>query len=157
MDIFWIVLGGILIATGIVGCFIPILPGPPLAFIGLWIQQIKSQQPFSGKFLWIWAGITLIVTVMDYWVPVYSTKKFGGSKYGLWGCTIGFFLGLWLGPFGIILGPFIGAFIGEILANQNSAHAFQAAVGSFIGFLFSTLLKLVACLVMVWYWVDSWL
>ncbi|MEQ1588082.1 MAG: DUF456 domain-containing protein [Cyclobacteriaceae bacterium] len=156
MDIFWIVLGGIFIAAGIIGCFIPILPGPPLAFIGLWIQQIKSQQPFASKFLWIWAGITLIVTVMDYWVPVYSTKKFGGSKYGLWGCTIGLFLGLWMGPFGIIIGPFLGAFIGEILANQNSAHAVHAAVGSFIGFLFSTLLKLVACLVMVWYWIDSW-
>jgi len=156
MDIFWIVLGGILIGVGIIGCFVPILPGPPLAFIGLWIQQIKSQQPFSTKFLWLWAGITLLVTAMDYWVPVYSTKKFGGSKYGIWGCMIGLFLGLWMGPFGIIMGPFLGAFIGEILANQNSGNAFQAAIGSFIGFLFSTLLKLIACLVMVWYWVESW-
>lgn len=156
MDIFWIVLGGIFIGVGILGCFVPILPGPPLAFIGLWIQQIKSQEPFSTKFLWFWAGITLLVTAMDYWVPVYSTKKFGGSKYGIWGCTIGLFLGLWMGPFGIIMGPFLGAFIGEILANQNSGNAFQAAIGSFIGFLFSTLLKLIACLVMVWYWVESW-
>ncbi|HPW63964.1 MAG TPA: DUF456 domain-containing protein [Cyclobacteriaceae bacterium] len=156
MDIFWIVLGGIFIAVGIIGCFIPILPGPPLAFIGLWIQQIKSQEPFSTKFLWLWAGITLLVTAMDYWVPVYSTKKFGGSKYGIWGCTIGLFLGLWMGPFGIIIGPFLGAFIGEILANQNSGNAFQAAIGSFIGFLLSTLFKLIACLVMLWYWVESW-
>lgn len=156
MDIFWIVLGGIFIAVGILGCFVPILPGPPLAFILLWIQQIKSQEPFSTKFLWLWAGITLLVTAMDYWVPVYSTKKFGGSKYGIWGCTIGLFLGLWMGPFGIIMGPFLGAFIGELLANQNSGNAFQAAIGSFIGFLFSTLLKLIACLVMVWYWVESW-
>lgn len=156
MDIFWIVLGGIFISVGIIGCFVPILPGPPLAFIGLWIQQLKLQQPFSTKFLWLWAGITLLVTAMDYWVPVYSTQKFGGSKYGIWGCTIGLFLGLWMGPFGIIIGPFLGAFIGEILANQNSGNAFHAAIGSFIGFLFSTLLKLIACLVMVWYWVESW-
>lgn len=156
VDIFWIVVGGILIGVGIIGCFVPILPGPPLAFIGLWIQQIKLQQPFSTKFLWLWAGITLLVTAMDYWVPVYSTKKFGGSKYGIWGCTIGLFLGLWMGPFGIIMGPFLGAFIAEILANQNSENAFQAAIGSFIGFLFSTLLKLIACLVMLWYWVESW-
>lgn len=156
MDIFWIVLGGIFIGVGIIGCFVPILPGPPLAFIGLWIQQIKLQQPFSTKFLWLWAGITFIVTAMDYWVPVYSTKKFGGSKYGIWGCTIGLFLGFWMGPFGIIMGPFLGAFIGEILANQNSGNAFQSAIGSFIGFLFSTLLKLLVCLMMVWYWVESW-
>jgi uncharacterized protein YqgC (DUF456 family) len=156
MDIFWIVFGGILIAIGIMGCFLPILPGPPLAFVGLWIQQLKTQEPFSSKFLWIWAGIVMFVTVMDYWLPVYSTKKWGGSKYGIWGCTIGLLIGLWMGPFGLILGPFLGAFFGEVYANQNSRHAFKAAFGSFIGFLFSTLLKLIACLVIAWYWIQSW-
>lgn len=156
MDIFWIVLGGIFMVVGLAGCFLPVLPGPPLAFIGLWIQQLKSQQPFEARFLWLWAGITLLVTVLDYWMPVYSTKKFGGSKYGIWGCTIGLIIGLWMGPLGIILGPFLGAFVGEIIANQNSSNAFKAAVGSFVGFLFSTLLKLVACSIMIWYWIASW-
>jgi uncharacterized protein YqgC (DUF456 family) len=156
MDILWFVLGGVFIVAGIMGCFLPIVPGPPLAFLGLWIQQLKTHQPFSSNFLWIWAGIVILVSALDYWMPVYSTKKFGGSKYGIWGCTIGLLLGLWMGPFGIILGPFLGAFIGEIVANQNSAHAFRAAMGSFIGFLFSTLLKLIACLVIVWYWIQSW-
>jgi len=156
MDIFWIVLGGLFMVVGLAGCFLPVLPGPPLAFIGLWIQQLKSQPPFDARFLWIWAGITLLVTVLDYWMPVYSTKKFGGSKYGIWGCTIGLIIGLWMGPLGIILGPFVGAFVGEIIANQNSSNAFKAAVGSFVGFLFSTLLKLIACSIMIWYWVASW-
>jgi len=156
MDIFWIVLGGLLMVVGLAGCFLPILPGPPLAFIGLWIQQLKSEQPFDARFLWFWAGITLLITVLDYWMPVYSTKKFGGSKYGIWGCTIGLIIGLWMGPLGIVLGPFVGAFVGEIIANQNSSHAFKAAVGSFVGFLFSTLLKLIACSIMIWYWVASW-
>lgn len=142
--------------VGLAGCFLPVLPGPPLAFIGLWIQQLKSEQPFEVQFLWIWAGIALLVTVLDYWMPVYSTKKFGGSKYGIWGCTIGLIIGLWMGPLGIILGPFLGAFAGEIIANQNSSNAFKAAVGSFVGFLFSTLLKLIACSIMIWYWVASW-
>lgn len=156
MDIFWIVLGGLFMLVGLAGCFLPVLPGPPLAFIGLWIQQLKSEQPFEVQFLWIWAGIALLVTVLDYWMPVYSTKKFGGSKYGIWGCTIGLIIGLWMGPLGIILGPFLGAFAGEIIANQNSSNAFKAAVGSFVGFLFSTLLKLIACSIMIWYWVASW-
>jgi len=156
MDIFWIVLGGLFMVVGLAGCFLPVLPGPPLAFIGLWIQQFKSQPPFEARFLWIWAGVTLLVTVLDYWMPVYSTKKFGGSKYGIWGCTIGLIIGLWMGPIGIILGPFVGAFVGEIIANQNSSNAFKAAVGSFVGFLFSTLLKLIACSIMIWYWVASW-
>jgi len=156
MDIFWIVVGGLFMVVGLAGCFLPVLPGPPLAFIGLWIQQLKGQPPFEARFLWIWAGITLLVTALDYWMPVYSTKKFGGSKYGIWGCTIGLIIGLWMGPLGIILGPFVGAFVGEIIANQNSSNAFKAALGSFVGFLFSTLLKLVACSIMIWYWVASW-
>jgi len=156
MDILWIVLGGLFMIVGLAGCFLPVLPGPPLAFIGLWIQQLKSQPSFDARFLWLWAGITILVTVLDYWMPVYSTKKFGGSKYGIWGCTVGLIIGLWMGPLGIVVGPFVGAFVGEIIANQNSSNAFKAAAGSFVGFLFSTLLKLIACSIMIWYWVASW-
>jgi len=156
MDILWIVLGGILLLVGLIGCFLPIIPGPPIAFIGLWIQQLKTEPPFSIQLLWIWVAVVMIVTIMDYWIPVYGTKKFGGSKYGVWGCTIGLFVGLWMGPIGIIAGPFLGAFIGEFLANQNSAQALKAASGSFIGFLLSTGIKLITCSIMIWYWVASW-
>ena len=156
MDILWIVLGGVFLLIGLVGCFLPILPGPPIAFVGLWIQQVKAEAPFSPKFLWIWVGIILVITILDYMIPVYGTKKFGGSKFGVWGCTIGLVVGLWMGPIGIIAGPFLGAFIGEILANQNSAQALKAATGSIIGFLLSTGIKLIACSVMIWYWVASW-
>lgn len=138
------------------GCFLPILPGPPLAFLGLWIQQLKEPNPFTSKFLWIWFGITLVVTAIDYWAPVYATKKFGGSKAGIWGCMIGLLLGFWMGPFGIIIGPLAGAFIGEWVNNHDSSKAMRAALGSFIGFLLSTLLKLIVCVVMFWYWVVSW-
>jgi len=156
MEILWFVVGGLLILIGIVGCFLPILPGPPLAFLGLWIQQLKEPNPFTSKFLWIWFGITLVVTAIDYWAPVYATKKFGGSKAGIWGCMIGLLLGFWMGPFGIIIGPLAGAFIGEIMNNQDSSKAMRAALGSFIGFLLSTLLKLIVCVIIFWYWVVSW-
>ncbi len=156
MNILWIVLGGVFLLIGLGGSFLPILPGPPIAFIGLWIQQVKAEAPFSPKFLWIWVGIILVITILDYMIPVYGTKKFGGSKFGVWGCTIGLVVGLWMGPIGIIAGPFLGAFIGEILANQNSAQALKAATGSIIGFLLSTGIKLIACSVMIWYWVASW-
>jgi uncharacterized protein len=101
--------------------------------------------------LWIWAGITVVITVLDYVVPLYGTRKYGGSKYGVWGSTIGLIAGFWLGPLGIIIGPFVGAFVGEFIASNNSEHALKAAWGSFVGFLFGTLLKLVVCLVMAWY------
>lgn len=151
MDTFWLVLGLILMTVGILGCLLPLLPGPPLAFAALLIQQLRSDPPFTSKFLWIWAVITVIVTALDYIIPVYGTKKYGGSSYGVWGCTIGLIAGIWMGPLGIIIGPFLGAFVGELISRNNSENALKAAWGSFVGFLFGTLLKLIACLVMAWY------
>jgi uncharacterized protein YqgC (DUF456 family) len=154
MDSLWLILGILLMLAGLAGCILPFLPGPPLCFIALLLQQLRDEPPFSSEFLWLWAGIALVVTLLDYVIPVYGTKKFGGTSYGVWGCTLGLLIGIFLGPLGIIIGPFVGAFIGELLANANSQQALRAAMGSFIGFLFGTLLKLVTCLVMVWYFVK---
>lgn len=151
MDLLWIIVGIILMIVGIIGCILPFLPGPPLCFLALLIQQLRSDAPYSFYFLLVWALIALGITVIDYAIPIYGTRKFGGSKYGMWGSTIGLIVGLWFGPVGIIIGPFIGAFIGEWLAHNQTDQAFQAALGSFIGFLFGTLLKLVVCAVMAWY------
>lgn len=155
MDVLWIVLGIILMLVGLAGCILPFLPGPPLCYLALLIQQLQSTPPYTTKFLLIWAGITLLVTGLDYVIPIYGTKKFGGTKYGMWGCVIGLVAGLWLGPFGLILGPFVGAFVGELIGSATSGIAFRAAVGSFIGFLTGTLLKLIACFVMGWYFVKA--
>jgi uncharacterized protein YqgC (DUF456 family) len=151
MDTLWLVIGIILMLVGILGCILPLLPGPPLCYAALLIQQLRSDSPFSAKFLWIWAGVAVVVTALDYIIPVYGTRKYGGSKYGVWGCAIGLVAGIWLGPLGIIVGPFVGAFIGEMIAKNDSQNALKAAWGSFVGFLFGTLLKLIACLIMMWY------
>lgn len=155
MDVLWLVLGVILMLVGLAGCILPFLPGPPLCYLALLIQQLQSAPPYSTDFLLWWAGITLVVTGLDYVIPIYGTKRFGGTKYGMWGCVIGLIAGLWLGPFGLILGPFAGAFIGELIGNAESDHALRAAIGSFIGFLLGTLLKLIACFVMGWYFVEA--
>lgn len=154
MDTVWLIIGLIMMGVGILGCILPLLPGPPLCYLALLIQQLRSDAPFTSKFLWVWAGITVAVTALEYIIPVYSTKKFGGSNYGLWGCTLGLIAGFWFGPLGIIIGPFVGAFIGEILATSNSQQALKAAWGSFIGFLLGTLLKLIVCVIMAWYLVK---
>jgi uncharacterized protein YqgC (DUF456 family) len=155
MDIFWIILGGLFMLLGIVGCFIPFLPGPPLSYLGFIAIQFKSVSAFSTSFLLYWAGIVLVITLLDYIVPLYGTKKFGGSKYGIWGCSIGLVFGIWLGPLGIILGPFLGALIGEFINSKDSNQAVKAALGSFVGFLFGTLLKFTTCLVMAWYFIMA--
>jgi uncharacterized protein len=149
MEMLWIIIGIACVILGVIGCVLPIIPGPPVAYVSLLLLQIteKDQRPFNTNTLVIWGIVVLLVTVLDYIVPVWGTKKFGGTKYGAWGSTIGLILGLFFAPWGIIIGPFGGAVIGELLGGQRSSRAFRAGIGSFIGFLTGVILKLV---VSVW-------
>ncbi|MBO9633830.1 MAG: DUF456 domain-containing protein, partial [Chitinophagaceae bacterium] len=140
-----------LIILGVLGSLLPVLPGPPIAWLGLLIQNLRDPHPFSTQFLVIWAGIVVVTIVLDYVIPIYGTKKFGGTKYGAWGCTLGFLLAFWLGPWGVIVGPFIGAFVGEMIGGQDSSRSLKAAFGSFIGFLVGSFLKIVVCFMMLYY------
>jgi uncharacterized protein YqgC (DUF456 family) len=155
MDVIWITLGIVLMLAGLAGCILPFLPGPPLCFVALLIQQMKNEPPFSSKFLWIWLAVTGLVVALEYIIPVYGTKRYGGTRFGMWGCMIGLIFGFWFGPLGIIIGPFLGALVGELVGNANSDLALRAAFGSFIGFLVSTLLKLIVCFVMTYYFIVS--
>lgn len=155
MDVVWSIIACCFMVIGIIGSVVPLLPGPPLSFVGMLVLQLREQPAFTFTFLLTWLGIVVVIAGLDYVVPLYGTKKFGGTKYGLWGCAIGLVAGFWWGPLGIIFGPFVGAFVGELLANKQSEQALRAALGSFIGFVFSSLLKLVTCLVMAWYGVKA--
>lgn len=155
MDWLWITLGIILLLIGIAGSILPILPGPPIAYAGVLLQQLRDPNPFSARFLWIWAGIVVVSLVLDYIIPAWGTKKFGGTRYGVWGCTLGFILAFWMGPWGIIIGPFLGAFVGEMIGGQNSKKSFRAAVGSFVGFLVGSLLKMVICFMLLYFVIKS--
>lgn len=155
MDLLWTVVACGFMLAGIVGSVVPLLPGPPLSFVGLLTLQLREQPAFTLKFLLIWLVIVIIIAILDYVVPIYGAKKFGGSKHGMWGCAIGLIAGLWFGPLGIIMGPFVGAFVGEMIATEQSDKALRAALGSFIGFVFSTLIKLIACFVMGWYFIRA--
>lgn len=146
-----------MIFVGIAGSILPILPGPPLCYVALLIQQFREVPIYSTNFLIVWAVIAVSVTLLDYVIPMYGTKRFGGSKHGMWGCTIGLVVGLFFSPAGIVLGPFIGAFIGEVLANNNSSNALRAAFGSFLGFLLGTLLKFIVCVMMAWYFIAPFI
>ncbi len=149
MEVFWIITGVIFILTGILGCILPVIPGPPIAWLALLLLQIteRENRPFETGTIVMWGVVVIIVTILDYIVPIWGTKKFGGSRYGTWGSTIGLIAGLFFAPFGIVIGPFAGAVVGELLAGKKSRAALKAGFGSFIGFLTGVFLKLV---VSVW-------
>ena len=130
---------------GIIGCIIPGLPGVPIAYAGLWIAQAAARVDFSWQMLLIWGIVTVVVSVLDYVVPAWGTKRYGGSRWGVWGSTIGVFVGLFFGAAGVILGPLVGAVIGELLSGKEAKEALRAGWGGFVGLLFGTILKLICC------------
>lgn len=151
MDYILIGSGILLIIGGIVGSVVPFLPGPPLSYAGLLLLHFTEKHQFSTRFLVIWAIITAITYLIDYFIPIWGTKRFGGSKQGVWGSIIGLVAGIFFfPPFGIIIGPFAGAVIGELMAGKNSSAAFRAGFGSFVGFLLGTLIQLIAAGLMAW-------
>jgi len=152
MDYVLIVLGVVFMVSGIVGCVLPVIPGPPLSYVGILLLHFTSRYQFSTRFLVIWAIVTAVVYALDFLIPAWGTKKFGGSKRGVWGSIIGLLIGLFLfPPFGIIIGPFLGAVVGELTVGKDSGTALKSGFGSFLGFLAGTLLKLITSGMMTWY------
>lgn len=145
MEIFLLILAFLCMVIGIVGCIIPGLPGVPVAYVGLLIAQATDKISFSWQMLLIWGIVTVVVSILDYVVPAWGTKKYGGTKYGVWGSTIGVFVGLFFGAVGVILGPLVGAIIGELISGKQFNEALRAGWGSFIGILAGTVLKLICC------------
>jgi hypothetical protein len=154
-DYFLIFLGIILMILGIIGCLVPVLPGPPLSFLGLLLLHFTRFGHFTGWTLITFAGISIAVSILDYLVPVWGTKKFGGSKYGTRGAAIGLIVGLFFGPVGIIVGPLIGSIVGELIFRDDFRYALKAGFGSLIGFLAGVGLKLAASLIMTFYFVRA--
>lgn len=144
MDIFLLICAAFLMLLGLIGSFLPVLPGPLTSWIGLLVFHLRSDIEMNWFFLGITLFFAALIWILDYIIPALGTKKFGGSKAGMIGTTIGLIVGLISPiPFGIIIGPFVGAFIGEMINKNDSKKATKAAFGSFLGFLTSTFLKFV--------------
>ena len=150
MDIFLIIVGFLFTIIGIIGSFIPVLPGPTMSWIGLLLLHLTKAVENDWWFLGITLAVAILVFALDYIIPVVGTKKFGGSKSGMIGTTIGLLVAIFfpiLGIFGIVIWPFVGAYIGEMMHNKDSKNATKAAFGSFLGFLTGTFLKFVVAVI----------
>lgn len=156
MDYFLLGIGIIFIIVGLLGCVLPIIPGPPISFLGILVLHFTKFADYTTNFLLLLAFIAILVTVLDYVVPIWGTKRFGGTKAGMWGATIGMIIGMiFLGPLGLILGPLVGAIIGESIQGANNKDAFRAGLGAFIGFLTGVGLKLAASFYITWHFIKG--
>jgi uncharacterized protein YqgC (DUF456 family) len=155
MEYILLTVGLLLMIIGLIGAFLPVAPGLPFSYGGLLILQFLYT-PFSLIFLIVWALIVVLVGfVLDNVIPAWSTKKFGGSAYGVTGSIIGLIAGLFFPPLGLVVGPLAGAFIGELIAGNTSDKAIKSALGAFVGFLASTGLKVMAAAMMAYYFISG--
>ncbi len=148
MDILLLISSIICLFVGLAGAVLP-LPGPPISLIGLFMLHYSKYVQFDRKTLTFFVVLTVVLSIFDYYAPNWGTKKFGGTKYGSWGSTIGLFAGLFFTPIGMFLGAFLGAFIGEIIGKAEPKMALKAAIGSFVGLITGIIGKVILCLAMI--------
>ena len=154
--IFFAILAGVLLLAGLIGTFLPLLPGPPLAWAGLVAAHFSAYCKLEIWILVATGIATAIVTAIDYIFPSIITKKSGGSEAATWGCNIGLVASFFLGPLFILIGPFLGAFVGEMINDSSDKkRALHAAIGAFKGFLLGTGLKAIAVICFIWIFLWS--
>jgi len=141
----------VLLILGLLGCFVPIIPGPPLSYIALLVLTAFTDYKSSDEFLWQWAAIVVVVTVVDFWLQIYGVKKFGGTKKAINGTMIGLFLGIIAPiPLGFIVGPFLGAFVGAYIDEKDDLiKVLKIASGALVGFIGGLVLKLIVCFYLI--------
>jgi len=147
--VFWL-LAVLLLVAGLIGLFLPVLPGAPLIFAGLVIAAWAEDFHYAG--LWtvvIFAILTLLTLAVDFWATIFGAKKFGASKRAVIGALIGLVVGIFLGFPGIIFGPFIGAVVGELSAQKDLKQATRAGIGATIGLVLGAAIKLALALTMI--------
>lgn len=155
-----ITIGIILLVIGLVSCVLPPLPGPPIAYGALLLAYFGLHRT-NDLPVWLlitYAVIIVIILIVDYFIPVWSTKKFGGTKAGIRGCFIGIVVGIIFSPFGgisIIVCPFLGAMIGELIDGQEFTLAIKSGIGSFIGFLLTSGIKIILVLMICYHYFKA--
>ncbi len=154
MSTLLIILAFVCLLTGIVAVFTPFPPAVPVAWLGLLLARLGGV-PLSTSLL-VWSAVIgVVLMVLDYVLPLLTTRRFGGSKWGVWGCTIGLLIavvGLPFGPTGLVgvfFWPFAGAFVGELLKQRTFSPALRAAVGSFLGIMAGSFAKVLYALVLL--------
>jgi uncharacterized protein YqgC (DUF456 family) len=155
MLVLWDLLAVLCVVAGFAGCVLPVLPGPPLSWVGLfvvWAARGFSPETFGTTAALVLLGVTVAVTVLDVLAPVLGAKRYGASKWGVWGSVGGMLVGMvFFPPFGMIVGTFVGALLGETAKGRTTAQSLRAAWGVFVGTMLGIVVKLAVSGVIAWY------
>ncbi|HEY92169.1 MAG TPA: DUF456 domain-containing protein [Dehalococcoidia bacterium] len=151
------ILCSILMVIGLLGVVLPILPGIPLSWLGFFIYALGTGfERISIVTVVIFTILTVLTLILDFAAPMLGAKKYQASKLGIFGAFLGFTIGIFvIGFWGIILGPFIGALLGELIAGRKPKQAIRSALGAFLGFIASTLFKIIVILTMAGFFIAS--
>jgi uncharacterized protein YqgC (DUF456 family) len=154
MEITILIVGTLLLLLAFIGCFVPVMPGPVLAYVTILLRHFFSEPeyPYSITALVALGVAMAVVFALDYVLPVWAARKSGGSKYGARGALIGMLVGIFFTPIGMLTGMFLGALVGELLHDSsNFSRALRVACYSFLGFLLSVGVKFTYCAVAAWW------
>lgn len=155
MDLILLVLGLIFCLIGIIGSFLPIIPGPVTSWLGILLLNLTSVVEFNLNFVLITLTVAVSIGILDYIIPIIGVKKLGGTRSGQIGTTAGLFIALIiLGPIGIIVGPFLGALIGELSTKKSISESLKPAFGSFIGVIAGSIIKFLISLSFLFFYFD---
>ena len=139
-----LVIAGILFLLGIIGTFLPVLPGPALIWAGVLVYGLLTGFAKLDFTFYVYQGLAVLLAMaVDYMATAWGTQRFGGTRRAVFGAAAGLFLGiLFMGPGGLIFGPFLGAFLGELSAGIPPEKALRSSFGALIGLVGGLLLKL---------------
>lgn len=150
MEILLWLLVVVLVIAGFVGLMVPVLPGPLLVFLGLWLGAWINDYRLVGPAVLGLLGVLALLSFVADWVGAWlGAKRVQASKPALVGAAIGTFGGLLFPPFGILFGPFLGAFVGEFVIGEDWKRASEVGVGTTVGVLVAMVAKLGLCFAMV--------
>ncbi|MGR3318708.1 MAG: DUF456 domain-containing protein [Candidatus Anammoxibacter sp.] len=150
-SILFLVISLLTMLAGLAGTIVPIIPGTPIIWAGAFIYAVSSGfEDITWNVLIVFGILTVFTLIADFFANMYGAKKFGASKWGIIGSTVGMIIGaITTGVIGLIVGSFLGAVVFELLLGRKFKDAFNAGLGAFIGFLAGSLLKLIIGFVMI--------
>lgn len=130
----------ILLFLGILGTFLPVLPGLLLSICGLLIYKFGTDSDLNMIYIWAFVILTITSVILNYVIPAKTNQKYGGTRWGSIGSIIGTIVGIFLPiPLGFLVGMFAGVFIGELLHDSKDINkALKSTKGAFIGFIYGT-------------------